>query len=154
MSYLGIDVGTQGARAVIVGQDGTVLAEASLPFPQAEVPGLPPGWHEQDPRAWHEAVVSAVATATADLRRAGGPPVEALSVTSTSGTLCLVDEQGEPLGPAIMYSDTRSADLLPGAGSPARPGRTPATACSASLPWQAHRVEPRAAREPGEGRWA
>lgn len=111
MSYLGIDVGTQGARALIVGQDGTVLAEASLPFAQAEVPGLPPGWHEQDPRAWHEAVVSAVATATVDLRRAGGPPVEALSVTSTSGTLCLVDERGEPLGPAIMYSDTRSADL-------------------------------------------
>ena len=111
MSFLGIDVGTQGARALITDLDGSLLAFASMQFTGAEVPGLPAGWHEQYPRAWREAVLRVVAQVSADLKRVGGPPVQALSVTSTSGTLCLVDALGEPLCPAIMYGDTRSADL-------------------------------------------
>jgi xylulokinase len=36
--------------------------------------------------------------------------IHALSVTSTSGTLCLLDVEGEPLIPALMYNDARASD--------------------------------------------
>ena len=38
----------------------------------------------------------------------GAADIKAVSVTSTSGTVCDVDSAGDPLGPAVMYNDQRS----------------------------------------------
>ncbi len=112
MVILGIDVGTQGVRAIIVDLEGHVHAEASSAFPAEQVVSVP-GRFEQDPRMWRQALFEAVPQAVAAFTRAGhgAKEIAALSVTSTSGTLCLVDEQGEPLGQAIMYSDLRASDV-------------------------------------------
>ena len=110
MYLLGIDVGTQGARAIIVDLQGRVHAEASSAFP-AEQLLSEPGRFEQDPGVWRQALFGAVSEAVAAFTQAGNPAetITALSVTSTSGTLCLVDEKGEPLGTAMMYSDLRAS---------------------------------------------
>ena len=122
MYVLGLDLGTQGARALIVDLDGRVRAEAERAFDPRPDADLPPGHFEQDPAQWRDAVYAVLAEAVARLRDAGDSPAEiaALSVTSTSGTLCLVDAAGEPVGPAIMYSDTRAgseADAVQAAGT-------------------------------------
>jgi D-ribulokinase len=109
MLVMGIDVGTQGVRALIVDVEGKVRAEADVPFAGQELRSSRPGWFEQDPRLWREALYAAVGRALADLEQSA-EEIAALSVTSTSGTLCLTDADGEPLGPAIMYSDMRCAD--------------------------------------------
>jgi D-ribulokinase len=107
---LGIDLGTQGARAIVSDLAGRVAAEGSCPLPADQVAPTRPGWFEQDPRWWREAVFEAVRGAVARFRAARHAPDEigALSATGTSGTLCLADEAGEPVGSAIMYSDTRA----------------------------------------------
>jgi D-ribulokinase len=110
---LGIDVGTQGARAIVVDLAGQVHAETASAFPAEQVFSTEPGRFEQDPCVWRKAVFEAVSGAVAGFLHSGhqATDIAALSVTSTSGTLCLVDEQGEPVGAAIMYSDSRASAM-------------------------------------------
>jgi len=105
--YIGIDLGTQGARALAVDSAGTVQARAERAFPAATLRAPQPGWFEQSPLAWREAVLGALGEISQALgsRRA---EVAAVAACGTSGTLCLVDASGEPLGEAIMYADTRA----------------------------------------------
>jgi len=63
IQFLGIDVGTEGTRALIIDEQGRVIASASeehAPFasPQA-------GWAEQDPNDWWRACTLAVRRALA-----------------------------------------------------------------------------------------
>lgn len=113
MFVLGLDVGTQGARALIVGLDGRVQGEASRAFPAGQLAAAQPGHFEQDPLLWQQASLGAIAEAVAAFTAAGhkAEEIAALAVTSTSGTLCLVDAAGAPVGPAMMYSDTRAAAI-------------------------------------------
>ncbi len=110
---MGIDVGTQGARALVADLQGRVLADAASDFPASDLAAPRPGYFEQDPRHWREAVFGALTQAMDRFRNAGhhAEEIAALSVTSTSGTMCLVDEGGEPIGSAIMYSDARSSGV-------------------------------------------
>jgi len=110
LHVLGIDLGTQGARAIVSDLAGRVAAEGSCALPADQVAPTQPGRFEQDPGQWREAILGAVGEAMTRFVAAGHAPSEiaALSATSTSGTLCLVDDAGEPVGPAIMYSDTRA----------------------------------------------
>ncbi|MHB0857275.1 MAG: FGGY-family carbohydrate kinase [Anaerolineae bacterium] len=111
MYVLGIDVGTQGARAIIADLQGCVNAEAAQPFPPEALAAPLPGRFEQQPKAWREATMQAIGEAVTSFSAAGqsAEAIGALSVTSTSGTLCLVDAAGEAVGPAMMYSDARSS---------------------------------------------
>jgi len=104
---IGLDVGTGGARAFAVRPDGTVAARASQPF--ARPPSAPqPGWAEQDANDWWEASCACLRALTAQL---GEIHVVALSLDSTSGTFVPLDENGQPLSPALMYNDNRAAGL-------------------------------------------
>jgi xylulokinase len=111
-AFCGIDVGTQGARCMIVRGDGSVVARGECPFAERPAP-LPKGWSEQEPGSWTTAVRNALRQALSSLNRE--PPfadrVAALSVTSTSGTLCVLDADCRPLVPAIMYNDARSSGV-------------------------------------------
>ena len=110
MLVLGIDVGTQGARVVVCDPQGTVIAQAQEQFASRLPSPLPPGWFEQDPTSWWE-TTSRCLRHVARLLSESGPgtdAIEGLSVTSTSGTVCLVDARGAPLGQALMYNDQRA----------------------------------------------
>ncbi|MEU1280489.1 FGGY-family carbohydrate kinase [Streptomyces sp. NPDC005805] len=97
--WLGIDLGTQGARALLADDEGRVLGSGSAPLT-----GLRDGArHEQSPEDWWTAVCAAVRAALAD-----APPPRALAVCATSGTVFLGDAAGRPLTPALMYDDGRA----------------------------------------------
>jgi xylulokinase len=103
---IGLDVGTQGVRAIVADSNGTIVAQASqsLPMNIAEPPLF-----EQDPREWWHAATVCLKEVVQTL----GPRADALhaiAVTSTSGTLCLLDDAGMPVRPAIMYSDRRAVE--------------------------------------------
>ncbi len=109
MVFCGIDVGTQGARCVLVTERGEVAGEGESAFRTPAVEGLPQGWFEQKSEVWLDATADAVCAAVRRLRSsAKALPVGAIGVTSTSGTLCAVTADGRPLGEAIMYNDSRS----------------------------------------------
>lgn len=110
MYVLGIDVGTGGARVVACDAEGRALASAAHPFAQVALPERPEGWFEQSPSDWWAATANCLRQVAGQLRgqRIGAEAICGLSVTSTSGTVCLVDGRGEALGPALMYNDRRA----------------------------------------------
>ncbi len=107
--FCGIDLGTQGARCVIVRDDGEVCGDGKCKLTGTGSTARE-GWHEQEPAHWLEAVAAAVRQAVENLEP--HPPqsdrVEAIGVTSTSGTLLALDSHHEPVGPAVMYNDSRA----------------------------------------------
>lgn len=111
--FIGLDVGTQGVRALAVDPTGEVHAAAQAPFP-GRAGNLPPGWVENDPQDWWKATKSCLQALVTGLKTAGFSPdqVLTLAVDSTSGTILPVDRRGFPLHPALMYNDSRSASCL------------------------------------------
>lgn len=103
--FLGIDIGTQGARVVLLDSAGNLAGSQEEAFPLDEK-----SREEQDPGHWWEATERCLQDLLASL-----PPgaslaaVKAVSVTSTSGTVIPLDAANNPLHAAIMYSDKRSA---------------------------------------------
>jgi sugar (pentulose or hexulose) kinase len=115
MLVMGIDVGTQGARAMVTDLSGVVKAEVTESFGAETLVSTGEGAFEQDPRMWREALELCLTGVVSKLADQGvaADAIAAVAVTSTSGTLCLCDARGEPVGNAIMYSDARSAEVVP-----------------------------------------
>lgn len=101
---LGMDLGTSGAKAILLGTDGRPLAEAADSYP---VDSPHPGWAETDPSAWWQAVVTAV-RAVHD--RVGGGDVAAVGLDGQMHGLVLTDADGKPLRPALLWADARAVE--------------------------------------------
>jgi sugar (pentulose or hexulose) kinase len=99
--WVGLDLGTQSARALAVTASGEVAGSGSRPL-RSRRDGAR---HEQDPEAWWEALAAACREALAGIapERVGG-----VATCATSGTVLLVDRAGAPLTPALMYDDGRA----------------------------------------------
>ena len=103
--FLGIDISTTGAKALLVSQEGEVVSSAitslSLSTPR-------PLWSEQRPEDWWQAVAESVRQC---LLRAlvSAEQVSAIGLTGQMHGLVLLDEQNQPLRPAILWNDQRCA---------------------------------------------
>ncbi len=115
MSYLGIDLGTSGLRALLLAEDGSVLGSAERSCTSEH---KHPGWSEQDPADW----VAALEGAVAALRDAH-PEFADLRAVGVAGHMhgaTLLDSAGEVIRPCILWNDTRAdaeakhLDALPG----------------------------------------
>ncbi|MCL8014794.1 FGGY-family carbohydrate kinase [Streptomyces sp. AS02] len=101
-AWLGIDLGTQSVRVLLVTGDGTVLGSGSAPL-AGRRDGVR---HEQDPAEWWDALCAA---SRAALQGRSKTRVGGLAVCGTSGTVLLTDGAGRPMSPALMYDDGRAA---------------------------------------------
>lgn len=102
---VGLDLGTGGARALVVSAAGEVRSRGEAPLAGAGASG---GRHEQDAESWWTAGRSALASALAALSQEERMEVRAISVDGTSGTVVGLDALGQPVGPALMYNDGRA----------------------------------------------
>lgn len=102
---LGVDGGTESLRAGIFDLDGALLASASTAY-ETRFPH--PGWAEQDPRDWWQALGDSVRAVVA---QSGLRPeqIAAMAVDTTCCSVVALDAQGEPLRPCLIWMDMRSA---------------------------------------------
>ena len=103
--FIGIDIGTQGARVVLMNDKGDQVNAKEKIFLLDDR-----SREEQSPRLWWSSCYSLLlamckeVSGTIDLSK-----LKAIAATSTSGTVIPLDKNNEPLHDAIMYSDPRSA---------------------------------------------
>ena len=102
--FLGVDLGTSAVKAVVVDDEGAVVATAQAPL---DVSRPHPLWSEQDPEDWWRAVEAAVGELAAAGRTSG---VRAIGLSGQMHGATLLDEADRPLRPAILWNDGRSAD--------------------------------------------
>lgn len=93
--FIGIDVGTSGARAAAMTLSHEVRATASVKMADFSA-------DHRDPRAWWSAVQAALGQTLEQIDRGS---VRAISIDGTSGTLLPVDKSGAPLAEPMMYND-------------------------------------------------
>ena len=102
---VGIDVGTQSSKGVLLRTDGSLVAEARAAHGM-DVPR--PGWAEQDADAIWWADVAAIARRLTAAVPAGDR-IAAVAVSAIGPTVLPLDEDGRPLRPSILYGvDTRA----------------------------------------------
>jgi sugar (pentulose or hexulose) kinase len=100
---VGIDIGTSGARAVAMRRDFSIAGQAAVRLDRF-------GQNPRDPRAWWQAVQTALAELLAGIDRTA---IRAIAVDGTSGTLLPIDTDGRPLAEPLMYNDkVADGDIL------------------------------------------
>jgi xylulokinase len=102
--FLGIDTSTTSSKALIIDDQGNVIAVASNPH---TLQTSKPLWSEQDPREWWEAV-SASIRSVLEKAGVGGERIAAVGLTGQMHGLVLLDESGNVLRPAILWNDQRT----------------------------------------------
>ena len=102
--FLGIDVSTTGAKALLIDPQGEVVSTATTALPLSTPRPL---WSEQDPHEWWSGVSQSIRRALAEAGVDGGA-VEAVGLTGQMHGLTLLDAQGEVLRPAILWNDQRT----------------------------------------------
>lgn len=93
--YLGLDLGTSGARAVVIDRDGREIAQGKSAMADH-------GRDVRDPAVWKGAAFTAVQRA---LEQVDARRIAALSVDGTSGTMLGVDAGGTAVTAGLMYND-------------------------------------------------
>lgn len=107
MNYvIGIDLGTSAVKALLVGQDGAVAAEASREYPLYHERS---GWSEQDPEDWVRATIEVLKELGEKTAAAGGR-IDGISFSGQMHGLVLLDGNRKPLRRAILWNDTRTTE--------------------------------------------
>lgn len=108
MSYvIGVDIGTQSTKALLMSTEGEIVAQASVCY-QVDQPR--PLWAEQWPDVWLDAVFESVAAAVAQ-GRVAATAIKAICVSSLYGGSGIpVDADIKPLHPCLIWMDRRAND--------------------------------------------
>ncbi|MEQ9606414.1 MAG: xylulokinase [Kiloniellaceae bacterium] len=103
-TLLGIDLGAGSLKATLIDDAGTTLAEAAAPI---TTHNPKPGWSEQDPAEWWQALCTAVPQVLEKAGIAAGD-VAAVGISAGAHIAVLEDAEGAVIRPAIMWNDQRS----------------------------------------------
>jgi xylulokinase len=106
---LGMDCGTTNIKAVILGSDGSVAAEAARPN-RFYSPG--PGMQEQDAEEWWQSAKEIFRSLTAAAGSRATARIRGICISSHTVSLLPLDREGRPLRRAITYQDSRSGAEL------------------------------------------
>lgn len=102
---LGIDIGTSGTKTLICDEEGRLLATAMAEHP---ICSPKPGWSEQNPRDWWNAVCAAT-RAVLKKAKVRGREVKGIGLSGQMhGSVFLADDT-RPLRPALLWNDQRTA---------------------------------------------
>ena len=100
---LGLDLGTASLKAILLGKNGVIVAQASRAY---TVHAPHPGWAESNPNDWW------LAAQEATLELGHGDEITAIGFSGQMHGVVLSDTHGRALRNAILWADTRSSATL------------------------------------------
>ena len=102
MLFIGIDLGTSALKLLLVDENGRILNSVSKAYPLL----MPePGWSEQDPEEWWNAVCTGIPEL---LRDADAASVAGIGCGGQMHGLVALDESDAVIRPAILWNDGRT----------------------------------------------
>ncbi|MBX3082198.1 MAG: hypothetical protein KF716_11250 [Anaerolineae bacterium] len=96
--WLAFDIGTTGTKAALIDGDGHTLRSAYRDYPTHTAES---GVVEQEAALWWRAVIEAV-------RELDPGAVDSIVITGQMQDVILIDANGDPVRPVILYSDSRA----------------------------------------------
>lgn len=99
--YLGIDLGTSAVKVLVIDDDGAPLARISRPY-ATHAPR--PGWAEQSPADWWQAVCEAAREAVST----AAVPIASVGLSGQLNGFVLLDDRDQPLADAVIWLDIRA----------------------------------------------
>ena len=110
---LAIDNGTQSVRALLFDLQGTLIAKKRVPIQPYY--SEKPGWAEQDPLVFWKGVCQAC-QALWEMDGVDKNSIVGVGLTTQRSTVINLDENQQPLRPAIVWLDQRRIEGLPPVG--------------------------------------
>lgn len=104
-SLLGLDFGTGGVRVGVFDLETRRMRAEREEAYETAYPR--PGWAEQSPLDWWEALGRACRALMQDL---GAPEIAGICAATTASTVVACKRDGTPLRPALLWMDCRAAD--------------------------------------------
>lgn len=102
--YVGADLGTSAVKLILTDENGAILKTVSREYPLY----FPkPNYSEQNPEDWWSAVLSGIDELCADIDKKA---VKGIGCAGQMHGLVMLDENDEPLRPAILWNDTRTGE--------------------------------------------
>ncbi len=100
--YLGLDLGTSGVKAILLGQGGELVGQASA---RVAISHPRPSWSEQEPEDWWKATATAVVALRRDHDLSS---VRGIGLSGQMHGAVLLDQADQVLRPAILWNDGRA----------------------------------------------
>ena len=119
---MAIDVGTTLVKAAAYDEDGTMIADHSLACTSKSAENT---WSEQDMEEIWQTVCTCLQHLSAEIDTTR---IKSLGLCAQGDGLWMLGPDGKPNGPAMLWNDTRAADMVSGKGSQQR-NRAVAAAC-------------------------
>jgi len=102
---LGLDIGTSAVKALLMNQNGEIIAENSEGYPLSTPQA---GWAEQNPEDWWQASQKVIRDLILE-NEIKAKKIKALSFSGQMHSSVFLDENMEVIRPAILWSDTRTS---------------------------------------------
>ncbi|MFO7869638.1 MAG: FGGY family carbohydrate kinase [Bacteroidales bacterium] len=109
--FLGFDIGSSSVKVSLVqGETGECLATAFRPQNEMHIQAPQVGWAEQDPEMWwqyaQESLTEVLKTARVDVTQ-----IKAIGISYQMHGLVCVDANQQVIRPAIIWCDSRAAEI-------------------------------------------
>jgi len=103
-NLMGIDIGSGGCKIIIINSSGEVLGRK---YREYETSYPHPGWAEQDPRDWENALRELLPIVLAEAG-IGPRDIGCITIGAATHSVVLLDRKGKVLRPAILWTDRRT----------------------------------------------
>jgi xylulokinase len=103
MKFLGIDIGTSGSRAVVIDENGKVVASTTAMHEDFASPEI--GWAEQNPDDWWRACREVIGEV---LQTVKAEEIQAISFSGQMHGSVFLDQADKVIRPALLWCDQRT----------------------------------------------
>ena len=111
MYYIGYDIGSSSIKAALVNSEtGEALSLVNQPDTELAIQSPEKDWAEQDPEVWWEHVCTATNKLLEQIK-INAENILGIGIAYQMHGLVMVDRNGKPLRPAIIWCDSRAVEI-------------------------------------------